>query len=77
MLLQFQERLQRYWALMVWRHGGERHRYRGDIGGAVETRHGVVSRVLSGSRLVLLGARPVGIVLVVVDAGRVGGDGRP
>ena len=62
---------------MVGRHGWERHRHRGDIGGAVETCHGVSLCVLLGSRLVVLGARPVGIVLVVVDAGRVGEVGRP
>ena len=39
---------------MVWRHGGEHHRHRGDVGGAVETRHGISSRVLLGSRLVFL-----------------------
>ena len=62
---------------MVGRHGWESNCHRGDIGGAVETRHGVSSRVLLGSRLVVLGARPVGIVLVVVDAGQVGEVGRP
>ena len=62
---------------MVWWHGWESHRHRGDVGGAVETRHGVSLRVLLGSRLGILGARPVGIVLVVVDDGQFGGVGRP
>ena len=56
---------------MVWRHAGERHRDGGDIGGVVEIRHGVSSRVLLRSRLGFLAARPVGIALVVVDGGRV------
>ena len=44
---------------MVGQHGWKSHRHRGNIGGVVETRHGVSSRVLLGSRLVVLGARPI------------------
>ena len=54
---------------MVWRHGWESHRHRGDVNGAVEIRHGISSRVLFGSRLIVLVARLTGIVLLVVNDG--------
>ena len=47
---------------MVGRHGWESQRHGGNIGGAMETRHGASVRVLLGSRFSVLAARPSGIV---------------
>ena len=62
MFLKFQERFKGDLPLMVGWHGRESLRHGGNIGGAVETRHGASVRVLLGSRFSVLAARPSGIV---------------